>query len=111
MNFLSMIKREVSFTLALKKLMKHVKSIDQDAPTLITDDIEASVDRHRDNIAFYFEGETQTYAEFDARANQIAHWALSQGFKAGDAVALFMENSPDYVATWFGLSKVGVVTA
>lgn len=111
MNFLSVIKREVSFTLALKKLMKHVKSIDQDASTLITDDIEASVDQHRDNIAFYFEGETQTYAEFDARANQIAHWALSQGFKAGDAVALFMENAPDYVATWFGLSKVGIVTA
>ena len=111
MNFLSVMKREISFTLALKRLMKNVEGIDPSAPKLITDDIEESIDQHRDNIAFFFEGNSQTYAELDARANRIAHWAIAQGFEAGDAVALFMENSPDYVATWFGLSKIGVVTA
>jgi len=111
MNFLKVIKREVHFTRALMRLMKHVEGIDKHSKILITDDIEASVDAHRDNVVFYFEGQSQTYGEFDARANQVAYWALEQGFTAGDAVALFMENCPDYVAVWFGLSKVGIVTA
>ncbi|QJB68735.1 long-chain-acyl-CoA synthetase [Parasphingorhabdus halotolerans] len=111
MNFISRIKREVGFTIALKRLMKNVEGIDRDSDVLIADDIEASVDAHRGNVAFIFGNNMQTYAEFDARANRIAHWALGQGFQAGDAVALFMENCPDYVTTWFGLTKVGVVTA
>ena len=111
MNFLSVIKREIGFTRGLLRLMKQVEGIERDSPTLLTDDFEASIDAHRDNVAFYFEGEETTYAEFDARANRIAHWALDQGFVAGDAAALFLENSPDFVATWFGLSKVGVVAA
>lgn len=111
MGLFSVIKREVAFTRSLKGLMKQVQDIDPAAHALITDDIEATVAAHPNNIAFYFEGETLTYAEFEARANRIAHWALSEGYKAGDTVALFMENAPDFVAVWFGLSKVGVVTA
>lgn len=111
MDLFSVIKREVAFTRSLKGLMKQVQDIDPAAPVLITDDIEATIAAHPDNIAFYFEGETITYAEFEARANRIAHWALSEGYGAGDTVALFMENAPDFVAVWFGLSKIGVVTA
>ena len=111
MGIFSVIKRELHFTQSLKSVMALVKDIDADAPILITDDIEATIERFPDNIAFHFEGDTVTYAEFEARANRIAHWALAQGYQAGDTVALFMENAPDFVATWFGLSKVGIVTA
>jgi acyl-coenzyme A synthetase/AMP-(fatty) acid ligase len=31
--------------------------------------------------------------------------------KKGDCVALFLENKPEYVATWIGLSKIGVISA
>lgn len=33
------------------------------------------------------------------------------GYKKGDVVALFMENSIEFVACWLGLAKLGVVTA
>ena len=52
-----------------------------------------------------------TYAEVEALSNQVAHWALSKGFKPRDVVALFMENRPAYVITWLGLAKVGVTVA
>lgn len=29
----------------------------------------------------------------------------------GDAIALMMENRPEYVCFWLGLSKLGVITA
>jgi len=31
--------------------------------------------------------------------------------KKGDCVALFLENKPEYVATWIGLSKIGVISS
>lgn len=111
MGFISVIKREFHFTRSLKALLAQVKEIDADAHVLITDDIEATVDRFPGNDAFHFEGKTTNYTDFEERANRIAHWALTQGYKAGDCVALFMENEPDFVAAWFGLSKIGIVTA
>ena len=46
-----------------------------------------------------------------ARANRIAHWARQNGVRRGDAVALLMENRPDYVAAWLGLLKAGAIAA
>lgn len=111
MGIFSAIKRDIKFTRSLQNVMAQVKGIDPSAHTLITDDIEATIERYPDNVAFHFEGGTVTYAAFEARANRIAHWALKEGYKPGDTVALLMENAPDYVATWFGLSKIGIVTA
>lgn len=31
--------------------------------------------------------------------------------KKGDCVALFMENCPEYVGIWLGLTKIGVISA
>ncbi|MFK7842185.1 MAG: long-chain-acyl-CoA synthetase [Sphingorhabdus sp.] len=111
MGIFSAIKRDIKFTRSLQNVMAQVKGIDPSAHTLITDDIEATIERYPDNVAFHFEGGTVTYAAFEVRANRIAHWALKEGYKPGDTVALLMENAPDYVATWFGLSKIGIVTA
>ena len=31
--------------------------------------------------------------------------------KKGDCVALFLENKPEFIGIWLGLSKLGVITA
>tara|TARA_R110000764_G_scaffold99040_2_gene183659 strand:+ start:1105 stop:2892 length:1788 start_codon:yes stop_codon:yes gene_type:complete len=111
MNFVSMLSREFKYYLAVRGLAKWTGDISPDSKNLVADDIEAVVDRHGANVAFRFEGTITTYDEFDARANRIANWALEQGLAAGDCVALFMENRPDYVAVWYGMSKIGVVVA
>lgn len=36
---------------------------------------------------------------------------LENGFKKGDVVGLLMENRPEFVAIWLGMSKVGIVSA
>lgn len=42
-------------------------------------------------------------------ANKIGNLFQSHGYKYGDKIALFMENRPEFVATWIGLSKLGIV--
>jgi fatty-acyl-CoA synthase len=52
-----------------------------------------------------------TYRALAQRANRYARWALSQRLQPGDVVCLLMENCPDYMAAWLGLTRVGVTVA
>ena len=42
---------------------------------------------------------------------RYGHWALAQGLKRGDCVALLMENRPDFLCCWLGLFKAGLSVA
>lgn len=95
----------------LRRTMKWLGDIEPDSAELVPDDFEASVDRHRANVAVRYNGDLLTYGELDAMSNRVANWALGEGLEPGDCVALFMENRPEYIAVWMGLAKVGVVTA
>lgn len=44
-------------------------------------------------------------------SNKVANAMLDNGYKKGDVVGLLMENRPEFVAIWLGMSKVGIVTA
>ncbi|MEO1641691.1 MAG: long-chain-acyl-CoA synthetase [Pseudomonadota bacterium] len=109
MGLFQTIGREFTTIRTLKRFEKWVGDISPDSAQLVPDDFEDVVDKYPNNVAWRFEGAVTTYAEMDAHANRVAHWALSQGLKAGDTVALFMENRPEYVSIWYGLSKVGIV--
>ena len=95
----------------MRGVLKTMQVVEKKQSILLADEVEATVDAYRDKLAFLFEGEKLTFGEFDARANRVANWALTQGFAPGETVALVMENCNDYIAIWIGLSKVGVVTA
>src|SRR5688500_1264681 len=46
-------------------------------------------------------GEVVTYAELDARSNQLAQLLYERGLRPGDVVAICMENNARYLeATW-----------
>lgn len=109
MGLVQTIKREANTLLTLQRLKKWTGDIEPDSSNLVADDFEAVVDKYPNNVAWRFEGELTTYAEMDALANKTANWALGLGLQPGDAVALFMENRPEYVSFWYGLAKIGVV--
>jgi len=103
--------REWRFWRGLDRTLKRVKTIASDSPNLICDDLQAAVEQWRDRPALTFEGRTVTYGEMDAIANRYAHWAKSLNLRRGQTVALFMPNRLEYFPIWYGLSKVGVITA
>jgi long-chain acyl-CoA synthetase len=53
-------------------------------------------------------GEAVTYGELDARSNQGAHLFRSAGIAAGDAIAIFMDNSPRYYEVLWAAQRSGV---
>lgn len=105
------LKRDWRFWKGLSRTLKRVKTIARNSNHLVCDDMEAAVAQWRERPAITFEGRTVTYGELDGIANRYAHWAKGLNLRRGQTVALFMPNRLEYFAIWYGLSKVGVVTA
>jgi fatty-acyl-CoA synthase len=105
------LEREWRFMRGLNRTLARVKSIDADSDNLVCDDMQEAVEEWRDRSALTFEGRTVTYGELDAMANRFAHWGKGLNLRRGQTVALFMPNRLEYFAVWYGLSKIGVVTA
>ncbi len=56
-------------------------------------------------------GETVTYAQLDERSNRLAQLLHGAGLRAGDHIALFMENNPRFhEVIWAGLRSGLVIT-
>jgi fatty-acyl-CoA synthase len=111
MSLLGRVGREWRFLRALVRTLNRVSSIAKDSPNLACDDIEAAVDRWRPRAAMLFDGKAMTYGEFDALANRYANWGAGRGLKRGQTVAILLPNRPAVQAAWYGLSKVGVISA
>ena len=111
MSIEARFRREWLFLSGLVRSLLSVRSISARSTNLMTDDLEAAVDRWQGRPCLSFEGRALTYGEMDAIANRYAHWAVSVGLHRGDVVAILLPNRLDYVSIWFGLSKVGVVAA
>jgi len=54
---------------------------------------------------------SMTFAQLDRLSSRVACWSRDQGLSQGEVVALLMDNSARYVATWLGLAKIGAAAA
>jgi acyl-CoA synthetase (AMP-forming)/AMP-acid ligase II len=62
-----------------------------------------------DKIAIIHERSRITYWHVNRQANRIAHYLLEKGIRAGDRVALLLDNSVEYVTSYYGILKTGGV--
>jgi fatty-acyl-CoA synthase len=111
MSLFARLKREWRFLRPLVRTLQRVKSIRSDSPNLSCDDLEQAVDRFAQSPALRLENRALTYLELDALANRFAHWARAKGVKRGQTVAILLPNRIDYLPAWYGLTKIGVVSA
>lgn len=103
--------REFTYLKDLLRVLRDVKGVDPASNNLVTDDIEKTCDKYPGNLAFIEDARSFTYAQFDDYANQVARWAMANGCTRGDTVGVFVRNRLEYVALWYGLSKVGIIPA
>lgn len=71
--------------------------------------LENSAARFPDKVALIHEDVRATYAEINGQANQLARWLIDQGVTGGDRVVLLLENSLEYVISYYGVLKSGAV--
>jgi long-chain acyl-CoA synthetase len=58
--------------------------------------------------AYYFMGQSSTYAELDASITKFASGLEKLGVKKGDHIALLLGNSPHFVISLYGALRLGV---
>jgi fatty-acyl-CoA synthase len=105
------IKREAIYLTSIARTLWLLRVVKPGATRSIVDIVEAQARKRPAAIAIYYLDQAISYAQLEARANRYAHWALAQGIGRGAAVALLMENRPDYICAWLGLFKVGAQVA
>ncbi|OXA48216.1 Long-chain fatty acid transport protein 4 [Folsomia candida] len=59
----------------------------------------------------YFEDFQMTAEQVQQLSHRVANYFLSQGYKKGDVVGIFMENCAEFVPLWVGLNRVGIIAA
>jgi 3-oxocholest-4-en-26-oate---CoA ligase len=75
----------------------------------LADLFEAAVDAYPDREYLVANGSRRTYAEMEARANQLAHHLAAQGIGPGDHVGVYSYNSVEWVETAWAVFKLRAV--
>ncbi|XP_012216255.1 long-chain fatty acid transport protein 4 [Linepithema humile] len=66
---------------------------------------------HPQKIAYIFEDKEWTYEQLEHFSNRLGRYFRTKSYSHSDSMAILMENCPEYVGTWLGLSKAGFVGA
>ncbi|HWD54539.1 MAG TPA: acyl-CoA synthetase [Acidimicrobiales bacterium] len=75
----------------------------------LADMFEAAVDAYPEREYLVANGERRTYADMEARANQLAHYLAAQGVGPGDHVGIYSYNSVEWVETAWAVFKLRAV--
>ena len=111
MSLTATIRREYTYLTAIVRTLWRLRLITPGSRRTIVDVVEDFARHTPQAPAIYYLSEVMSYAQLDARANRYANWAMGQGIKQGDCVALLMENRPDFLCVWLGLFKAGASVA
>ena len=71
--------------------------------------LSMAADRYEDNVAVEFMSQETTYGELEATANSVANVLVENGVAAGDRVGLYIPNTDQFPAAYFGAIKTGAV--
>jgi acyl-CoA synthetase (AMP-forming)/AMP-acid ligase II len=91
------------------KLVKGLLLYRPESTQTIARTLEQHAQRSPGRVFLYFGERSYTYAQANARINRHAHAYRALGIAAGDVVALFMENRPEFLWHLLALHKLGAI--
>jgi len=74
---------------------------------LVKDFLVESARKSPGKIALIYQDKRFTYSELDRLSGILAAELIEKGLENGERVALFLENSPEYLVSFFGILKAG----
>ncbi len=77
--------------------------------TVVHDFLENSARLRPTKVAVVHDSVRATYKQINAQANGLACWLRKQGVSAGDRIIILLENSVEYVISYYGALKAGGV--
>src|SRR5688572_6254436 len=80
-----------------------------EVPISVVEAFVRQAERLPEKPCVFFEGQAITYGELRRRVEGVAAAMRGWGMAAGDRVALYLENSPDFIAAYLGVQSAGGV--
>src|SRR5690554_7663796 len=77
--------------------------------TSLYTNLEVSALRYPDHNAIVFYDAPMTYARLKREVDTMAGYLQAQGVKKGDRVLLYMQNSPQYVISYYAILRADAV--
>lgn len=69
--------------------------------------LDEAAQRHAEREALVFDGRRWTFADWAAESDRLAKGLMALGIEAGDRVALWMTNRPEWLFALFAIAKAG----
>lgn len=104
------LKYDLQFMKVGKNLGKKLAK-DMEARRYIIEMFEDTVARCPKKTMIIFEDREYTYEFINEQAKRVANIAYEWKLKIGETVAIFIQNSPSFIWTFFGLQKIGLGVA
>ena len=89
-----------------QSLIKQKRTI----PKLVHHFLERSADFFPKRQAVFHSGNTYAYDYINKQANRLARFLLRSGVAKGDRVGFLIENSVEYIITYYAILKTGAIT-
>jgi acyl-CoA synthetase (AMP-forming)/AMP-acid ligase II len=71
--------------------------------------LENSAEKYPHKGAVWYKDLWASFLDIEQNANRIANFLIARGISRGDRIGLLMENSIDYIISYFGILKAGAV--
>jgi fatty-acyl-CoA synthase len=104
-------RRDFEVIRSMIPILVAARKVGADKKIEYSDLLEEHIANRSKSPALLGDSGSMTWGELDVFANRVANWAIEEGLTRGDVVALSMENRPEFVGIWLGLSRIGVVSA
>src|SRR4029434_6857756 len=72
--------------------------------------MRATAERFPDRPAITFKDAVITFAAFERESNRLSNGLAALGLSAGDRVALYLPNCPQYELAFYAASKLGAIS-
>ena len=69
-----------------------------------------SAAKYPEKILIRFEGTSFTYRQINELSEQLAAGLIEAGLIAGDRIALYLPNVPEFVIAYYAIQKIGAVS-
>ncbi|MBV8404493.1 MAG: long-chain-acyl-CoA synthetase [Gammaproteobacteria bacterium] len=93
------------------RALERTAPIERDPARTLPLVIDSLAERCGERQALLSSDSTLTYRQLAAACNRYSRWGLARGLGRGDTVCLAMDNCPDYMAIWLGLTRIGATVA
>ena len=80
-----------------------------EVPLLVNDFLRRAAKLYPNKTAIVDADKRFTYAEFQARCNQLGHALLSLGIGKGDRVCILSPNSHYFLESYYGVTQIGAI--